>query len=357
MGLLNDIGNAFSDGAEALGEGAEAIVDAADEAISDGEEAIDEGMKDFGQWFIDELLGSGEDFMTDGGSEVDTDPIEERAEQGSISSKLDAAQIIPFDPAREYGLDSDELTLPPSRFTSRFSDADDSDRQLDGAHFATDGAIGTVADIQAELDPHGSDGRDTITGGMGFDTAIGSRGAADQHLDGVHLASDGAIGTIEDTTTQTHFSTGRSPDRSEYHDGESELQRSPDRAENHEPSGGAASETRDDSGETLLEARNDGNAMQFVVATDNGGGETLADAVSDREGAARHAPEWTNFNHSDPSITLADGGWMNDADLRPRDDDRSLRREGGSFSVETETQHMSFATTLEDASPTLSWLS
>jgi hypothetical protein len=315
MGVFDTIGNAISDGADAIVGGAEAVVEAVDEAFSEGGEAIDEGMEAVGQWFIDELVDAGIDFINDGGSEVDSDPIEERAEQGSIKSPLDVAQAIPFEPAREYGFDNDELTLLPSRFDSRFSAADDGELQLDA----------------------------------------------------VRLATDGAIGTVDDITTETHFGTSRSPDRSEDHDGESEPHRSPHRGESHEPSGGAASETRDDSGETLAEARNDGNAtertwptqpdaLRFVAATDTTGSETLTGADSAREGATTHTPEWTNFNDADPSITLADGGWMRDADFRPHDDDRSSRREGGAFSVETETQYTGFATTLEDASPTLSWL-
>jgi hypothetical protein len=303
MGVFDTIGNALSDGADAVIGGAEAVVEAVDEAFTEGEEAVGELTEPVGDWFMEEIWNAVEDFLNDGGTETDNNDVEDRA---TINSGLEAARVIPYNPAVEYGYDSPELTRVPQRFTSRLGETDASDRELDGFHLATDGAIGAVADIQTGID-------------------AGPR---------------------------------RSPDRSEDRD---------------TPTGGAGSASNEDSGgETLSEQRNDdatssstghtvqSDTLQFIAPAGNVG-ETLVEASSERTTGTQHTPEWTNFNDSDPSITLADGGWMEDISLSR--DSYSRHSDRGSLNtvtaplvdVET-TDHFSYATTVQDASPTLSWL-
>jgi hypothetical protein len=304
MGVFDDIGNALSDGADAVGGAVEDVVEAVDEAVSDGEEAVGELTEPVGEWFLEEILGSAIDFFNGEDLETDGTDIEERS--NLTSSSLEAARVIPYNPFVEFGYDSDELTLVPSRFTSRLGDTGASDRELDGFHFATDGAIGTVADIETGID-------------------AGPR---------------------------------RSPDRSEDRD---------------TPTGGAGSATNEDtSGETLSEQRNDeatssttrhtvqSDTLQFITPTSRVG-ETLVEASTGRETGTQHTPEWTNFNDSDPSITLADAGWMEDISVNISRDSTSRHSHRGALNNETTppvdtetTDHFSY--TLADASPTLSWL-
>jgi hypothetical protein len=273
MGFLDDVGNAIAGGAEAVVDtvvdGAEAVVETIEEAVEDTEEAIDEAMKEVGEWFIEKMQEAVEDFFNDGGTDVGHNEFEERA---TVSSELELARVIPYEYARPFGSDDDELTIVPSPFTSRFSEVDPGDFEVQGVHLASDGAIGGVGDITIDIGP----------------------------------------------TPQ------RSPDRAEDHD--------------RETTGGAGSEIRDDSpGERREDASPD--TLLFNVHSD---------------APASHTPEWTNFNDADPSITLADGGWMRDVSY-------SHHSDRGSHVVEIDfgpADHASVATTLADASPTLSmsWL-
>ena len=200
---------------------------------------------------------------------------------------------------------------------------------------------------------------------------IDARENSNQQLDSVRLATDGAIGTVDDITTEVDGTPRRSSDRFENHDGNTDRERSPDRSDNHdrEPTGGAGSETRDEtSNEILDEARDEdttsfaprhavSDSLQFNGTT--GTSETFTDAATEGDVRPTHTPEWTNLNGADPSVTLAEGGFLTDVDLRSNDDDRSSRREGRFSETDTDTSaHTGFATTLEDASPTLSmsWL-
>lgn len=316
MSLWDDLEEAASDGLDALGDGVEAVVDAVDSAIDEGEEAIDDATEEFAEWFMEEILGAFEDYINFGGSEVDTPDTEQYESTQSTRSLLQAAHLIEYEYAREYGTDNDTLTLLPSRFTSRLVDTDEHDRDLDGVRPVADGAIGAIDELTTESD------------------------AAPRRTSGRSENRDA------DTTSQT-LDEARDDDAVSFADGQTSSERQ-----------GAATVERETETTTSQFSTAVSDSLQFIATADDASG-TTDDLVTERDAPTTTSPIWTNYNDSDPSIAVVDGSWMDDVRYTVDDDRGSRQRESASF-VETDSAptHLDFATTLEDASPTLSmsWL-
>jgi hypothetical protein len=294
MGILDDIGEAFSDGADA-------VVGAVEDVIGYGEDAAEEAAK----WFLERLLGEAfEDYINDGGSEVDTPDTEQYESTGSTRSSLDAID----DPLiHDYGTDNDTFTLP-GRYTSRWSEMDSDDRDSDAVRLVTDGAIDTVDELTTEAD------------------------GTPRHT------SDRSEDRNTDATTQI-LTDARSDDAVSFTD-------------DHGASGHDSTATTGSTTSPTSTALTD--SLQFVATTDDDAG-TTGDTATGRGRQPTHTPEWTNLNDSDPSVTLVDGSWMDDVTFTLDNHRGSSQRDGASLvEVDTTRTYSSYATSYDDASTTVS---